>query len=57
MREQMTKWKNGVLPRNAWGDGWWELWNKDKREWKHVNITERPTWSDYSRVSREIRVK
>ena len=56
MGEMMTKWKNGGLPRNAWGDGWWELREDGGNEWKRVNVTERPTWSDYSKASREIKV-
>lgn len=56
MGELMTKWKNGGLPRNAWGDGWWELREDGGHEWKRVNVTERPTWSDYSKASNEIKV-
>ena len=56
MGEMMTKWKNGGLPRKAWGDGWWELREDDGHEWKRVNVTERPTWSDYSKASSEIKV-
>lgn len=56
MGEMMTKWKSGGLPRNAWGDGWWELRKEGRREWKRVNVTERPTWSSYSKASREIKV-
>ena len=56
MGEVMTKWKSGKLPRNAWGDGWWELGTDDGYEWKRINVTERPTWSDYSKASREIKV-
>lgn len=56
MGEMMTKWKNGKLPRNAWGGGWWELREDGGHEWKRVNVTERPTWSDYSKASREIKV-
>lgn len=43
MGEVMTKWKNGNLPRNAWGDGWWELGADGGHTWKRVNVTERPT--------------
>ena len=57
MGEVMTKWKDGRLPRNAWGDGWWELGaDGGAAGWKRVNVTERPTWSDYSKASREIKV-
>ena len=56
MGEVMTKWKNGRLPRNAWGDGWWELEADGGAGWKRINVTERPTWSDYSKASREIKV-
>ena len=56
MGEVMTKWKNGGLPRNAWGDGWWELGADAGAGWKRINVTERPTWSDYSKASTEIKV-
>ena len=56
MGEVMTKWKNGRLPRNAWGDGWWELGADGGAGWKRINVTERPTWSDYSKASTEIKV-
>ena len=56
MGEVMTKWKNGGLPRNAWGDGWWELGADGGAGWKRINVTERPTWSDYSKASSEIKV-
>ncbi|KIM98419.1 hypothetical protein OIDMADRAFT_202208 [Oidiodendron maius Zn] len=55
MGEVMTKWKNGGLPRNSWGDGWWELREDGGHAWKRVNVTEHPTWSDYSRASGEIK--
>ena len=56
MGEVMTKWKDGRLPRNAWGDGWWELGADGGAGWKRINVTERPTWSDYSKASGEIKV-
>ena len=56
MGEVMTKWKNGRLPRNAWGDGWWELGADGGAGWERINVTERPTWSDYSKASMEIKV-
>jgi ankyrin repeat protein len=56
MGEIMKKWKNGDLPRNAWGDGWWELREEDGHEWKRINVTERPTWGDYSDASKKIKV-
>ena len=56
MGELMTKWKNGRLPRNAWGDGWWELGADGGAGWKRINVTERPTWGDYSKASTEIKV-
>ena len=56
MGELMTKWKNGRLPRNSWGDGWWELRGEGAHEWKRVNVTERPTWGNYSKASSEIKV-
>ena len=52
MGELMMKWRNGGLPRNAWGDGWWELRKDGAHEWKRVNVTERSSWSDCSRASR-----
>ena len=52
----MMKWRNGGLPRNAWGDGWWEHRGDGAHEWKRVNVTERPLWSYYPRASREIKV-
>ena len=56
MGDVMTKWKNGGLPRNAWGDGWWELRADGGAGWKRTNVTERPIWSDYSKASMKIKV-
>jgi hypothetical protein len=57
MGELMSKWKDGRLPRKAWGDGWWEFRGGDKEKWKRVNVTESPTWSQYTKASKEIKVR
>ncbi|MCJ1357883.1 MAG: hypothetical protein MMC33_007879, partial [Icmadophila ericetorum] len=55
MGELMTKWKDGRLPRKAWSDGWWELQGDQEEKWKRVNVNEYPTWSQYSKASRQIK--
>ncbi|KAI9745949.1 MAG: hypothetical protein M1818_000630 [Claussenomyces sp. TS43310] len=55
MGELMTKWKDGRLPRKAWGDGWWELRSEEESSWKRINVNERPTWSQYTKASGEIK--
>jgi hypothetical protein len=57
MRVLMSRWKKGRLPRKAWGDGWWELLDGKRGLWKRVNLKERPTWSEYTKASEEIKVK
>jgi hypothetical protein len=57
IRVLMSRWKNGRLPRKAWGDGWWELLEGKKGIWKRVNLKERPTWSEYTKAPEQIKVK
>jgi len=51
--ELMRKWKNGQLPRNAWGDGWWEV---DDGKWKRQDINMCPNWTAFTKASKDIKV-
>lgn len=53
MGDVYRKWMNGGLPRKAWCDGWWE---KRNGEWERVNANGKPTWTEYTEASKEIRV-
>lgn len=57
MRVLMSGWKKGRLPRNAWGDGRWELLDVKMGIWKRVNLKERPTWSEYTKASEAIKAR
>jgi hypothetical protein len=56
MRELVIKWKDGRLPRQAWGHGWWELRVEKENKWQRANVNFCPTWSEYSKASKEIKV-
>lgn len=53
MGDAYRKWMNGGLPRKAWCDGWWENRNGG---WVRVNANGKPTWTEYTEASKEIRV-
>lgn len=53
MGDAYRKWMNGGLPRKAWCDGWWEERNG---EWERVNANGKPTWTEYTEATKEIKV-
>jgi hypothetical protein len=53
MGDAYRKWRNGGLPRKAWCDGWWEQRNG---EWERVNANGKPTWTEYTEATEEIKV-
>lgn len=54
MGDAYRKWMNGGLPRKAWCDGWWE---KRNGEWERVNANGKPTWTEYTEATKEIKVR
>jgi hypothetical protein len=56
MGDLVRKWENGQLPRKAWCDGWWELSHSKRGEWIRVNANVKPTWTDYCKASKDIKV-
>ncbi|KAF3916801.1 hypothetical protein ABW20_dc0108653 [Dactylellina cionopaga] len=55
MGEMLRKWENGKLPRQAWGDGWWELEAGSQSKWKRVDVRNAPTWGEYTEATKEIK--
>jgi hypothetical protein len=53
MGDAYRKWRNGDLPRKAWCDGWWE--KRRDGEWERVNANGKPTWTEYTEATKEIK--
>jgi hypothetical protein len=54
MRNLMSKWKKGEMPKKAWCEGWWEL--AANGLWARVDANGSPKWSEYCNASRNIKV-